>query len=143
MSCFKILNLVELPSRQVGMGSWGVLELERLCNHFGMDLQIDEKKICALMNVDATKRELFSYKVQASTEWHDKFFNNVWSMISWNQLLCGKYENLCILADIARVQCVSTTQCERAFSIQNCIKIKTHNKLDTKHLECIMRVSID
>ncbi len=65
VSCFKILNPVELPSRQVGMG---VLELERLCNHFGKDLQIDEKKICALINVDATKREFFSYKVQASTE---------------------------------------------------------------------------
>ena len=45
VSCFKILNPVELPFRHVGMGSWGVLELERLCNHFGKDLQIDEKKI--------------------------------------------------------------------------------------------------
>ena len=143
VSCFKILNPVELPLRQVGMGSWGVLELEKLCNHFGQDLHIDEKKICALINVDATKREFFSYKVQASTEWHDKTFNDVWSMISWNQLLRGKYENLRILADIARVQCVSTAQCERAFSIQNCIKTKTRNKLDTKHLECIMRVSME
>ena len=75
------------------------------------------KKICALINVIATKREFFSYKVQASTEWHVKTFNDVWSMISWNQLLRGNYENLCILADIARVQCVSTAQCERAFSI--------------------------
>ena len=65
VSCFKILNPVELPSSWYG--SWGVLELEKLCNHFGKDLQIDEKEICALINVDATKRELFSYKVQAST----------------------------------------------------------------------------
>ncbi len=41
---FEILNLAQLPSRHVGMGSWGVSELERLCNHFGKDLQIDEKK---------------------------------------------------------------------------------------------------
>ena len=38
VSYFKILNTVELPSRQVGMGNWDVLELERLCNHFGKDL---------------------------------------------------------------------------------------------------------
>ena len=38
VSCFKILNPVELPSRQVGMGNWGVLELEMLCNHFGKNL---------------------------------------------------------------------------------------------------------
>ena len=67
----------------------------------------------------------------------------MWSKISWNQSLHGKYKNLCILADIARVQCVSTVQCDRAFSSQNCIKSKTHNKLDTKHLECIMRVSME
>ena len=64
-------------------------------------------------------------------------------MISWNQSLHGKYENLCILVDIVRVQCVSTAQCERAFSIQYCIKTKTRNKLDTKHLECIMSVSME
>ena len=34
-------------------------------------------------------------------------------------------------------------QCERAFSIQNCTRTKTRNKLDTKYLECIMRVSMD
>jgi len=64
-------------------------------------------------------------------------------LISWNQSLLEKYYNFHIHADIARVQCVSTAQCEYAFSIQNCIKTKTRNKLDTKHLECIMHVSIE
>jgi len=80
-----------------------------------------------LINVDATKREFFAYKVQAFTKWHDKTFNDVWFMISWNQSLRGKYDNIRILADIAKVQYVSTTQCERAFSIQNYIKTKTRN----------------
>ena len=39
---FELLNLVQLPSRHVGMGSWGVSELKRLCNHFGKDLKIDK-----------------------------------------------------------------------------------------------------
>ena len=64
-------------------------------------------------------------------------------MISWNNSLREKYENLCILAGIDRVQCVRPAQCEHAFSIQNCIKTKTRHKLDTKHLECIMRVSME
>ena len=54
---FKIVDLAQLPSRHVGMGSWGNPELKRLCNHFGKDLKIDEKEFCALINVDVTKRE--------------------------------------------------------------------------------------
>ena len=65
-------------------------------------------------------------------------------MISWNQSLRGKHENLHILADIAKVQCVSTTQCERAFSIQDCIKTKTHKRLDAlllDHCCCFLYVT--
>ena len=64
---FKIMNLTQLPSRHVGVGSWGVSEPERPCNHFGKDLNIDEKEFCALINANVTKREFFAYKVQTST----------------------------------------------------------------------------
>ena len=64
-------------------------------------------------------------------------------MMSWKQSLREKYKNLRILVYIARLQCVSTAQCERAISFQNCIKTKTRNKLDTQHLECIMRVCME
>ena len=143
VSCFKNFNLTKFPSRQVGMASWGVTKLERLCAHFGEDKRIDEKEFCALVNIDAIRREFFAFKVQASTEWREKSFHDVWCMINWKQSLHGKYENLRIFADIARVQCDSTAQCERAFSVQNCIKTKTRNKLDTNHLECIMRVAME
>jgi hypothetical protein len=36
------------------------------------------------------------------------------------------------------MQCVNTTQCGYAFSIQNYIKNEVCNKLQTKHLESIM-----
>ena len=119
------------------------MELERLSAHFGEDKRIDEKEFFALVNTDAIRREFFAFKVQVSTEWREKSFHDVWCMINWNQSLRGRYENLQILADIARVRCVSTAQCERAFSIQNCIKTKTLNKLDTKHLDCIMPVAME
>jgi len=54
-----------------------------------------------------------------------------------------KYANILVLAKIAKCQCVSTTTCERAFSIQNVIKTKFRNRLNTKHLESVLRVAIE
>ena len=54
-------------------------------------------------------------------------YDKLKSIISW------KIWEFLLLADIARVQCVSTAHCEHASSIQNCIKTKARNKLDTKH----------
>jgi hypothetical protein len=143
ISCFKILSPIEMPSRPVGMASWGVIELEKLCTHFGKNRKILDKEYAAMINVDVVRKEFFSFKVQASTEWREKTFTDLWSMINWNASLQSKYANLRVLADIARVQCISTAQCECVFSIQNCIKSKVRNKLQTKHLESIMRVAIE
>jgi len=48
-----------------------------------------------------------------------------------------------LLAEIARCQCVSTTTCEKAFSIQNAIKTKYTNRLGTKHLHVVLRVALE
>lgn len=64
-------------------------------------------------------------------------------MISRNQSLRGKYDDLHILAHIDKAQFVSTAQCERGFYILNRIKTKTRNKLDTKRLECIICISME
>jgi hypothetical protein len=50
-------------------------------------------------------------------EWGDKNFKDLWGMITWNHALQAQYPNLLILAELAHVQCVSTTTCERAFSV--------------------------
>ena len=42
-----------------------------------------------------------------------------------------------------KTESVSTAQCECAFPIQNCIKTNTCNEVDTKHLECIMSISME
>ena len=143
ISCFKVLNPCELPSRQVGLKSWGVTELEKICEHFGKEKIIGEKKFAPMINADALRREFLAYKIQASAEWREKTFHDLWSMVSWNHTLQLKYANLRILADIARVQCVSTAQCERAFSIQNCIKTKFHNNLQSKNLESVIRLAME
>jgi hypothetical protein len=64
-------------------------------------------------------------------------------MISWNPSLQGKYVNLLILAEIARMQCVSTAACKRAFSVQNCIKSKFRNRLKTQYLESVLRIVLE
>ena len=62
-------------------------------------------------------------------------------MISWNPILQLKYSNLLVVANIAYVQCDSTTQCERVFSVQNCIRTKFCNWLQTKNLESVTKRS--
>jgi hypothetical protein len=62
-------------------------------------------------------------------------------MITWNHALQAWYPNLFILAKLAHVQCVSTTTCERAFSVQNLIKTKVRNRLGSKNLEAMLRMS--
>lgn len=64
-------------------------------------------------------------------------------MITWNHALQIRYPNLLILAEIARVQCVSTATCERAFSIQNLIKTRVRNRLGSKNLEALLRVALE
>ena len=54
-----------------------------------------------------------------------------------------KYPMLLRLAHVALLQCCSTACCERGFSIQNIIKNKLRNQLNTRTLEALMRVSIE
>jgi len=45
-----------MPTKQVGLGSWGVLELDVSCSHYGQDLELYGKKIDALINPSTTKK---------------------------------------------------------------------------------------
>ena len=48
-----------------------------------------------------------------------------------------------MLGEIARVQCVTTATCERAFSIQNVIKTKFRNRLGTQNLNSLLRIALE
>ena len=108
-----------------------MVELELLCGQYGVEREIEGRKIPPLVNSIAIKREFFAFKLQANMDWSDKSFKDVWSMITWNHTLKAKYENFLVLAEIARVQCISTASWEKAFSVQNCIKTKQRNKMLT------------
>jgi hypothetical protein len=89
------------------------------------------------------KREFLAFKLQCTTKWGDKNFEDVWGMITWNHALQARYPNLLILAELAHVQCVSTTTCERAFSVQKLIKTKVRNRLGDKNLDAMLRIALE
>jgi len=76
-------------------------------------------------------------------DWNDKMFEDLWALVTWNSALQVNYTNILVLASIARCQCVSTSTCETAFSMQNVIKTKFRNCLNIKHLESVLMVAIE
>ena len=55
----KILNPSNMPSRRVGLASWGVTEFELLLKHYGVQKEVGGKILPPLVNFDACKREFF------------------------------------------------------------------------------------
>jgi hypothetical protein len=64
-------------------------------------------------------------------------------MITWNYALQAWYPNLLIIAELAHVQCVFTTTCERAFNVQKLIKTKVTNRLGSKNLDAMLRIALE
>jgi hypothetical protein len=100
-------------------------------------------KFPPLMDHATCKSEFLAFKLQCTTEWGDKNFEDLWGMITWNHALQARYPNLLILAEVAHVQCVSTTTCECAFSVQNLIKTKVRNRLGSKNLDAMLRIALE
>jgi hypothetical protein len=91
----------------------------------------------------ACKHEFLAFKLQCTTEWRNKNFRDLWGMITWNHALQAQYPNLLILAELAHVQCVSTTTCERAFNVKNLIKTKVRNRLGSRNLHTMLRIALE
>jgi hypothetical protein len=100
MAAFKVLGLTNMPSKQVGLANWGVVEFELFCGQYEVEREIGRRKILPLVNSIAIKRKFFAFELQATTDWLDKSFKDVWSMITQNRTLKVKYENLLVLAEI-------------------------------------------
>jgi hypothetical protein len=106
-----------LSQRQVGLSSYGVVQLDLLLKHYGEEKHIGGTTYPPLVTAATCKQEFFAFKVQGSCEWSDCTFEDLWTSISWSPSLKLKFPNLLTLADIARCQCVSTATCERVFSL--------------------------
>ena len=62
-------------------------------------------------------------------------------MIIWSHALQARYPN--VLAELFHVQCVSTMTCGRTFNVQNLIKTKVKNRLDSMGLDAIQRIALE
>ena len=71
-----------MPSRRVGLASWGVTELELLLKHYGVQKEVGGKILPLLVNFDACKRELFEFKLQGTVNWNGKKFKDLWAMVT-------------------------------------------------------------
>ena len=77
MTTFKVLAPINMLSRQIGLDNLGVVDLELLCGQYELEHEISGKKISPLINSVAIKREFFTFKLQAITDWLDKSFKDV------------------------------------------------------------------
>ena len=68
ISCFKILNPTNIPSRQVGLQNWCISKLDILLCHYGVDRSHGNFKLPLLMDQTACKREFLAFKLQCTTE---------------------------------------------------------------------------
>jgi hypothetical protein len=53
---FKVLDPTNMPSKQIGLANWGLVDLELLCGQYGVEHEIGRRKILPLINLIAIKR---------------------------------------------------------------------------------------
>ena len=82
MTTFKALTPINMPSRQISLANWGVVDLELVCGQYGVEREIGGRKIPPLINSVAIMIKFFGFKLQATINWLDKSFKDVWSMIN-------------------------------------------------------------
>jgi hypothetical protein len=68
IDCFKIFNPIHMPQRQIGLASWGVVQLELLLQQYGVHKYKGGVIIPPLVDSATCKQEFFAFKLQGSTE---------------------------------------------------------------------------
>ena len=106
--------------------------------HYEVDRSHGNLKLPPLVDQTICKRKFLTFKLQCTTEWGDKNFNDLWGMIIWKHALQVRYPNLFILVELTHVQCIFTTTCERPFNVQNLIRTKVKNRLGSKNLDAML-----
>jgi len=103
IDAFKVLNPVHMSHRQIGLASWGVVELDFSLQQYRQQRSKGRRTFLPLVDAAVCKQELFSFKLQGSTKWTDRTFRDIWASISWSPSLKLKYPNLLTLTESANV----------------------------------------
>ena len=103
-----------------------MIDLELLYAEYSVEQELNGRRIPPLIILLQLRGRFFhlNYKQQL-IGWIRVLIKDLWTMITWNATLNMKYENLIVLAKIARVQSVSKTTCELTFSMEIFIKDRT------------------
>ena len=84
-----------MPPRQISLQNWGEIELEKLLAHYGHDHSQEGSKFFPFVDVMASKREFLAFKLQATIEWGDKTYKDLWAW-SHGIVLCKPDILICL-----------------------------------------------
>lgn len=126
------------------MKNYGGVEIDALVNYFARAHTFaDGMQVGPLIDERSLRKEFHVFKIQGASDWKGKTLRDAWCLIGKSDCWREKYPNLLCLAQIAMLQCCSTAVCERGFSVQNIIKRKLRNRMETVNLDALMRISIE
>ena len=134
ISAFSVLNFKE--SLAYSSSKWeGMLEV--LLDHYGQD-----KGVCpALIDANKCKLELQVLVPLVRDNYSGLPFQELWGKIF--DKYCEQFPELLKLAQIAMLLPFSTADCERGFSFQNRIKVKSRARISSLNVDQLMRVCIN
>ncbi|KAL2651746.1 hypothetical protein R1flu_019874 [Riccia fluitans] len=140
VGAFHILSPSNMPSKMVKLRDWGQGPTEILCEHFGVAKPLSGVLQDPLLSSTLLCTKFFNFKSHAITTYNDLSFTQLWQLVDLSNSSKLKYPELSKLFAIVRVQCCSTAQCERGFSLQNIIKSKIRNRVTIEHLDWLLTI---
>ncbi|KAL2609034.1 hypothetical protein R1flu_027607 [Riccia fluitans] len=143
VGAFHILSPSNMPSKMVKLRDWGQMPMEILCEHFGVAKPLFGVLQDPLLSSILLRTEFFNFKSHAIIAYNDLSFRQLWQLVDLSDSLKLKYPELSKLSTIARVQCCSTAECERGFSLQNIIKSKIRNRVTIEHLDWLLKICME
>lgn len=128
LSAMSILTPQNLPKDQQELLNYGNTELDVLVDHFESSIGLHE-----------CREEWPSFKQLVALNYSSLDLQHLWPMVC--KLHRDQYPFLIKLAHACLAIPVSTATCERGFSTQNRIKNKLRNRMQTKRLDILMRIT--
>ena len=140
VSAMKILDPQFLPTTVSALVSYGTVDLEVLLQHYATPkINDDGTEFEPPVDADACRQEFPLFKQLVFHSYSSMSISELWKVIIAKHSEC--FPAFITLASACFVVPVSTAQCEHGFSTQNRIKSKTRNRLKTKHLDILLRIS--
>ena len=136
LEAFSIFDPSKLPeeSAEENFTAYGKDKIEHLSSRYG---EGDKADICKM----GLSSEWITLKPLLSQSYREVKCKDFLILLSSDSTLMAMFPNFAVLASIALVVPVSTAECERCFSSMKRIKTVLRNRMDTKTLDQLIRIS--